>query len=473
MPLIKKTVLRPSSLTSSSRYLYPCFPSLPSLDVFINIGNAYGDEGKGKAMEYLVCQAGRECLPVQKGEKAQKAVLTIRFNGGPNAGHTIYSRADNPNLFISEKLKSLKGQETLRSNEIIKFATHQVPSGVLFGVPSLIGKACVVDLAKLEREIITIAEQLGQTYEDIAALITLSKEAHLILPEHIERDQKSNAVGTTGCGIGPAYADKALRIGARVSELFTDSAKIQALKHFVTGDSSVVGVRVRSIKKMVMPTSGVVVMEGAQGFYLDPNEGEYPFVTSSDCTLAAACTYGFPLSSLHPVCCSKAYTTYVGARVMEKNFSPDHRHSDGELLRLLGHEYGVTTGRRRQCIPINLDEELYALKINQCKTWILSKSDILEEYQVALNELQQYLDQGTEIQSPILKKFVLEVNDLPLFRQIISNGAFVLLHQATVKKFSSWPEMKDYIIRSTYGLSQLEEILWWDCPDSEITIEEH
>jgi adenylosuccinate synthase len=361
----------------------------------------------------------------------------------------------------------------LKSTKTIKFATHQVPSGVIFGVPSIIGKGCVVDLSKLQKEIETIASQLGKTYDEIASLIVLAKEAHLILPSHIERDQKNNAVGTTGCGIGPAYSDKALRVGARVEELFTDSVKVESLKHFITGDNKVVGVRVQSIKEMVMPTSGVVVMEGAQGFYLDPSEGDYPFVTSSDCTVSAACTYGFPLQNMIPVCCTKAYTTYVGARAMEKNFTPDNYHCLGELLRLIGHEYGVTTGRRRQCIPLNLDQELYALKTNQGSIWIVSKSDVLVEYQEALDELKNCLDNGTPVQSQILQDFMTKVNDVALYQEMIEQGAFTLIHEKQKKKFSSWDAMKGYIINvmTQAKLPGLQQILWWDSPSSEITVQ--
>ena len=169
--------------------------------VFVILGNQYGDEGKGKVMRrYLV-----------DGE--EKARYCIRFNGGPNAGHTLYVDPTDPDLFINpEKID--------KYDKDIKFATHQVPSGVIFGIKCKIGHGCVLDLKKMYDEIITVSDQLGVSYKEIAKLINISPNAHLILPEHVEEDNKNNKVGTTGSGIGPVYSDKALRCGLSVFDFY-------------------------------------------------------------------------------------------------------------------------------------------------------------------------------------------------------------------------------------------------------------
>ena len=224
-------------------------------------------------------------------------------------------------------------------------------------------------------------------------------------------------------------------------------------------------------------------MEGAQGFYLDPNQGDYPYVTSSDCTVAGATTYGFDWNNILPICCSKACPTYVGALQMEEGFVQDQQPSGlGELLRLLGHEYGVTTGRRRQCIPMNLDKVLYALRTNQCSTWIVSKSDILDVYAMVLQKLQDYLnterfsftESKTEEQQ-ILEDYVIEShNNTELFKRLIADGAYRLTYKEKMIRFESWEEMQKFIVsvlkkESDEGyLPKLQDVLWWNTPSSEI-----
>lgn len=461
--------------------------------VFVILGNQFGDEGKGKVIRYYLFDQGRD------------AKFCIRFNGGPNAGHTVYAKIDDPKLYITEE----KRQSYLsQSKDQIKFATHQVPTGAIFGVKSFIGRGCVVDLIKLHNEIQEIAGQLGRPYDDIANLITIDEAVHIILPKHVEADKANNRVGTTSSGIGPVYADKALRTGYRISqyydqykdEEFSDlTAQIQSQtsgQSFQNGH--IIGIDITNLWDIPtkLDENDVVVMEGAQGFWLDPDFGNFPFTTSSVCNVSSALTYGFALENIYPVGCSKMYTTYVGSKIMEEGFEQDKKYTGVyELLRLLGVEYGVTTGRRRQCLPLNMDDELVSLRTNQTWEWIISKDDVLNDYYLLLEGLREYLDhlekdstddfdimaggighQLDEHQLQVVNDYIKNVRDhnsdvATLLRKIIDNGPFSLIHNGEFVRFSSLPEMRNYIsnVVREAGLP-LNRIIWWDNPDSEIDL---
>lgn len=454
---------------------YVTLDTVPKIySVYVVLGNANGDESKGKVMRhYLV-------------DQSEKASYCIRFNGGPNAGHTVFVSPADEELFITEE------KRVTYTTKLIKFATHQVPTGVLFGIPSIIGYNCVVSLEKLYGEITEIAEKLGKTYDEIAELITIVPEAHIIMPWHVQQDKQNNSVGTTGTGIGPAYSEKALRIGYRVCDYYTNynmekftelTTKLLSLTVPSFKDNTIVGVKIQSCKDIAnkLEDGDVVVMEGAQGFHLDINHGNYPYVTSSDCTIGAACSYGFDLCNIHAVGVSKSYPTYVGSLQIEKEFSQDIKYSGhGELIRLFGKEYGVTTGRRRQCMPFNLDQEIISLRINQTEEWIISKSDVLVVYDRVLNKLANYIDLGTiPDQTPdseedkILIDYIKNTNNnIGLYKTLIDNGAFRLVHNGTCFKFHSWDLMKKYILDMVKAehLPKLKHILWWDSPQSEIDL---
>ena len=458
-------IVKASTLTTTNLINYK---------VFVILGNQWGDEGKGKAMRFYLIEQG------------SKAKYCIRFNGGPNAGHTIYVRPDDDYLFITDNKKK-------SYNKPIKFATHQVPTGVIFGIPSYIGYNCVVDLVKLYKEIEQVASQLGRTYEELADLITIVPEAHVISPKHIQLDQKNNSVGTTGSGIGPCYSEKALRTGFRIGDYckqhirlynkypeFTDlEQQLEQYTGKLFEKNKIIGINIGSCDNLAnsLKNNDIVVMEGAQGFHLDPNLGQYPFVTSADCTIAGVYSYGFYQGNISSIGLSKAYTTYVGSQKKESKFDPNVKHSgEGELLRLLGREYGVTTGRRRQCLWLNLDLDFKALRVNRTEQWIISKSDILIEYNEALNELKNYCINKdiSKIKNNILKQYIKEVgSDIDYFGKLINNGAFNIIHNGIVKNFNSWETMKEYIVESvsSENLPNLKKILWWDSPASEIYIE--
>jgi adenylosuccinate synthase len=465
-------------------YYHELTPEMINYTVYVILGNDWGDEGKGKMMRFYLI------------EQVKKAKMSIRFNGGPNAGHTVIVKVNDPELFISDTKRE---EYQNKGFETIKLATHQVPTGVLFGVRGIIGYNCVVDLLKLNKEIQEISTQLGRTYDEIAKLIVIVPEAHLILDKHIQQDKENNKVGTTSSGIGPAYSDKALRTGIQIGHYFQSDIKsgglailtqsIMTLDPSSFSDNKIIGVTIGSCRHIAkqLEEDDVVVMEGAQGFNLDINLGDYPYVTSSDCTIGSACSYGFDLQSLYIVGCSKAYATYVGAQRLEPDFDSKIPYSGyGELKRLLGKEYGVTTGRRRQCLPMNLERNIEALRLNQTRDWIISKSDILEEYNVALSKLQEQMDSDFEYVEnlnsatnkidKILYTYIKSTNqDVELYKKLIKIGAFTIEYNKQIITFNTWNEMQCYIIDilEKEKLHHLERIIWYDSPESEFELEKY
>lgn len=292
----------------------------------IVLGCSFGDEGKGKVVYDLLKKEGYN--------------LCVRFNGSGNAGHTIY-----------------EGNE--------KFVVHQIPVGILLpNVFNLISSDCLVDIPRLKTEI----DELKEKGVDITGRLFISKSCHIITPECIEYDIKNNKIGTTGSGIGPTYSQKMLRTGKRVqdceNEIIQLGVQIVDMRKFWTSDF--VREHIRS-----------VLLEGAQGFELDINwTNNYPYCTSSTCTLGGAINTGVPFKSIQKIYgISKAYDTYVGTM----NFQPEKYDHDLNIIGDLGHEYGATTGRRRQCNFLNLDNLIEALQINGCTHCIINKADILNQ----------------------------------------------------------------------------------------------
>ena len=288
--------------------------------VSVLVGLQHGDEGKGKISHYLNTKENYDCF--------------VRFNGGPNAGHTIYHNG-------------------------MKLVLHQIPCGILQGKPCLISTGCVIDIEKLECE----ASMLREIGIDIDRLLYLAYNAHIIDEECINEDKRSDKVGTTGSGIGPTYSRKALRIGKRVCDInmhYNIVEPFEFLSRFKN-----------------------IFLEGAQGYELDINCGDYPFVTSSSCITGAIFTNGISpiiLPKVIGVC--KLYDTYVGS----KEFQPD----DEIFIRLqeLGNEYGATTGRPRQCNWLNLDRLVKAVNINSVNELYINKCDVIDDlrvYQLIVN----------------------------------------------------------------------------------------
>ena len=281
----------------------------------IVVGLSFGDEGKGKVTHHLL----------KNGDYTH----CIRFNGGCNAGHTIY-------------------------HEGVKFVTHHIPAGVFFGVRSIIGNGCVVNIDQFNREI----QMLNEGGIDTDGLIFIANNAHIITDAHLEEDSKDTTIGTTKRGNGPAYRDKYDRQGTLAAEALVGTPYlIDMYRELHETDEE-----------------AVVLCEGAQGFGLDIDWGDYPFVTSSHCTTAGALLNGIPPQAVRKVYgITKAYDTYVGA----KDFHGEGRVFD--LLQSLGNEYGATTGRPRQCNWLNVRDLKKAVDINGVTDVIINKVDILRE----------------------------------------------------------------------------------------------
>ena len=269
------------------------------LRVDVIIGMQHGDEGKGKVTHHLL----------GKGPYTH----CVRYNGGCNAGHTIYHKGE-------------------------KFVTHHIPAGVFFGVKSIIGPGCVVDIHKFFDEI----KMLREGGVDIVDKIFIAKNAHIIQYEHQQIDSlDTGALGTTQTGNGPCYSDKYARKGRRAENfpILTDYL-IDMYEEFY-----------------IRHTDARVLCEGAQGVELDIDWGDYPYVTSSHCTSAGACLNGFPPQSIRSVVgVAKAYETYVGS----KEFQPEEQVFNA--LQVAGDEFGATTGRKRQCNWMSLPNLEKAIK---------------------------------------------------------------------------------------------------------------
>jgi adenylosuccinate synthase len=328
------------------------------------LGAQWGDEGKGKATDLL-------------GDRVD---YVVRYQGGNNAGHTVV---------IGDQ----------------KYALHLLPSGILSpNVIPVIGNGVVIDPAVLLEEIKGLNERGINTSK-----LKISTNAHLITPYHRTIDKVSerflgkSKIGTTGRGIGPAYADKINRIGIRVQDLFDQSIlkqKIEAALH----DKNQILVKVfnrkgttvdeviseylgyaETIKPYVTDTSllldqalqqgKVVLLEGSQGTLLDVDHGTYPFVTSSNPTAGGASTGSGigPTKITRVIGILKAYTTRVGSGP----FPTELFDEDGETLRKIGGEVGVTTGRNRRCGWFDAPIARYAVRVNGLTDFFLTKLDVL------------------------------------------------------------------------------------------------
>lgn len=276
------------------------------------VGLQHGDEAKGKVTHNL-CKSG-------------EYTHVLRFNGGCNAGHTIY-------------------------HEGRKFITHHIPAGVFYGIKSIIGSGCVINKKQFFKEIAEI-EEGGVNTE---GLIFIAENTHVITDQHLEEDGKDTKIGTTKRGNGPAYRDKYSRDG-RLAKDDPDLKEYTVNLYEEFHDN-------KEVK---------VLCEGAQGFELDIDWGDYPFVTSSHCTTAGALLNAIPPSWVRDVWgVGKIYETYVGT----KKFEPPSPLFP--KLRSLGEEYGATTGRPRQCNWLDVDRLVRAMKVNDVNKIVLNKTDVL------------------------------------------------------------------------------------------------
>jgi adenylosuccinate synthase len=327
--------------------------------VDVIIGLQHGDEAKAKCA-YSICQQNKNYYN-----------YVVRFNGGPNAGHTIYHQGK-------------------------KFVTHQVPVGVFFDIPSIIGPCSVVDLGKLEKEVDELSKFLGK---DISNLILIDKRAHMITSSHIESDSDGSTIGSTKSGIAYAYGDKYLRNGIRY-------------------ESSVYGFTCIDTYKLFHEDKVNLLFEGAQGWGLDIDFGDYPYVTSSHCGIAGVIASGINHHMIGTVYgIAKIYETYVGS----KEFQP-LENDELPKFQEVGQEIGSTTGRKRQCNYLNLDTLIPAIKINGVTNIIFNKIDIVQQLNIFKliykNEIKIF-DSLSDMQSFIYD--ILE-NDIDYFVHIFYSG---------------------------------------------------
>ena len=291
-------------------------------------GLAWGDEAKGKITSQLAASGEYD--------------FVCRWAGGNNAGHTVYVNG--------EKLK-----------------THLIPSGVFYGIESVIGPGCVIDVENFFREIRYLKKRGFDT-----SLVKVSPKTHVVTSEHLALDKENSykKLGTTARGIGPCYSDKTKRTGIRAEE-------IEDLKTFIWDEK----------------LQGKVLCEGAQGFWLDLDYGNYPYVTSSTTLPYAACSLGFPPQKIRKIFgAAKIYDTRSG---VDPDF-PVVLLDDPVLKNIadLGQEYGVTTGRRRKVNWLNVDKLVKAINISGTTDIIISKIDVLSEAGVFkffyMNELYDF-----------------------------------------------------------------------------------
>ena len=335
------------------------------MPVDIILGLQWGDEGKGKIVDVL----------------SKQYKIIARFQGGPNAGHTL-------------------------EFEGIKHVLHTIPSGIFHdSVINLIGNGVVIDPVILEKEI----KSLYKYNINFSKSLFISRKAHLILPTHRILDAASEAskgnkkIGSTLKGIGPTYMDKTGRNGIRVGDVEKPNwiNKYNQLKekHLKLLDFYDVKVKfnlkdfekeffqaIDGIKEMNIIDSEVflhkeinskvnILAEGAQGSLLDIDFGSYPYVTSSNTTAAGACTgLGIPPNQLNNIIgIFKAYSTRVGSGPFPTELS----NSIGEKIAKIGNEFGSTTGRSRRCGWLDLVSLKYAIRINGITKLVMMKSDVL------------------------------------------------------------------------------------------------
>jgi adenylosuccinate synthase len=334
------------------------------MPVTILVGTQWGDEGKGKATDLL----------------ADQMDFVVRYQGGNNAGHTVVA-----------------GGRTLK--------LHLVPSGILYDhITTVIGDGVVVDPKVLLEEM----DELGTLGIDTSRLL-ISTNAHLIMPYHLELDRVTERylgrqqLGTTKRGIGPAYADKASRIGLRVQDLTDEKIFRQKLETAIKEKNAVLSkvynrlpldpeeivadymTYGERLAPHIVDTSAVlhgalregkrVLLEGAQGTLLDLDHGTYPFVTSSN-PVAGGALVGAglgPKEVERVIGVTKAYVTRVGSGP----FPTEDEGEAGEWMQEQGHEFGTTTGRRRRCGWFDAVLLRYAARLNGLTELFITKLDVL------------------------------------------------------------------------------------------------
>lgn len=317
--------------------------------VDVLIGIQWGDEGKGKIIDFL----------------APKYDVVARFNGGPNAGHSI---------IYNDKV----------------YALHLIPSGIFYGKICVIGNGVVIDPVALKKEI----EDLEVDGIRVRQNLLISSLAHIITPCCIYDDaqkEKTLKIGTTGKGIGPAYMRKAERSGVRVCDITTEYINGLKFEHiendeqreknanYIQALEFLMCLKIGSLETYLNNPDFNILAEGAQGTFLDIDFGTYPYVSSSHSTIGGVMTgLGISHRNINKVYgVFKAYMTRVG----NGPFVTELKDEMGEKIRTLGNEYGSTTGRPRRCGWSDLPMLRYACMINGVTDLIMTKADVLNDFE--------------------------------------------------------------------------------------------
>ena len=391
--------------------------------VDVILGLQWGDEGKGKVVDVLT----------------PHYQVVARFQGGPNAGHTLEFNGE-------------------------KYVLRSIPSGIFHGDKvNVIGNGVVLDPILFKEE----AEALARSGHDLTERLYISKKAHLILPTHrvldaaFEAAKGSSKIGTTGKGIGPTYTDKISRNGVRVGDIFLDFKKIyevakarhenileslgynydidelerqwfegiEYLKKFRIIDSE------HEINRFLAEDKAILA-EGAQGTLLDVDFGSYPFVTSSNTICAGACTgLGIGPNRIGEVYgIFKAYCTRVGSGP----FPTELFDETGEALCRLGHEFGAVTGRKRRCGWLDMVALKYAIMVDGVTKLIMMKADVMNDFDT-IKVAEAY-----EIDGRRVTEFPYDIQDdvKPVYREF--KGWKTDLKQ--VRRYEDFPaEFKTYV----------------------------
>jgi adenylosuccinate synthase len=386
------------------------------------LGLQWGDEGKGKIVDVLT--SGYD--------------IVARFQGGPNAGH------------------SLKFDD-------VEIVLHTVPSGIFHkNITNVIGNGLVIDPAIFRKE----CEEISELGVDIVRQLLISRKAHLIIPTHRIIDAASEAskgktkIGSTLKGIGPAYTDKTSRNGLRVGEIlepdFNERYKALKSKHvdflkqfdyeyqidetdFFAGIENLrrfTFVDSEFVLNSALKNNKKVLAEGAQGTLLDIDFGTYPYVTSSNTVCAGACTgLGLAPQSIGEVFgIFKAYCTRVGSGP----FPTEQINETGETLRNIGHEYGATTGRPRRTGWLDLVALKYSVMIDGVTQLIMTKADVMDAFDTVKVAVAYEID-GNQI-----KEFPYELNDSikPVYKEFKGWKTSV----STIRTYAALPvELQEYI----------------------------
>ncbi len=428
------------------------------MTIDVLLGLQWGDEGKGKIVDYLATQYD----------------VVARFQGGPNAGHTL----------------KFDGK---------KFVLHTIPSGIFRdGLLNLIGNGVVIDPITLAKEL----QMLQEAGVDYTRRLLVARKAHLILPTHRLLDMASEAakgqekIGSTLKGIGPTYMDKTGRNGLRVGDIsqqnFQQKYHALKIKHLnllnlypaIDFDLEKEEQKwfeslelLRSLTQVdgeyfvheALALGKRILAEGAQGSMLDIDFGTYPFVTSSNTVTAGVCTgLGIAPNKIGQVIgISKAYCTRVGSGPFPTELSDE----TGERLRREGHEFGATTGRPRRCGWIDLPQLRYSIMLNGVTQLVITKIDVLNEfdtieaatayrYDDALTDQLPYDLCNYDIE-PIYESFsgwkqsletALSYEELPLAAQSYLSTLETKLG-VPITMVSTGPERRQLLIKNVVGMA--------------------